>query len=58
MILIFGGLLKITWSISKTGVDIMEFFGNAGRPGTAREQGRTQPRKENPTKWKQDGSKV
>lgn len=48
------------WNVSSAGVDIMEFFGNIGRPGTSREQSmndRKQDKKPD-KKWNADGSKL
>lgn len=58
LLIFFYALLKITWSISGTGIDIMEFFGNAGRAGTSREQKMSDYKKKDLNqKWKDDGSK-
>jgi hypothetical protein len=58
-LLFFYGMLKLTWSISKGGIDIMEFFGNAGRPGTSREQTMNDyKKKRGDTKWNGDGHKI
>jgi len=64
LILIFGGtilfifgLMKFMWNISKTGVDIMEFFGNVGRPGTSRERFSDGPKREYTARWRDDGTK-
>lgn len=53
----FYGMLKLTWNISKGGIDIMEFFGNAGRPGTSREQTMNDydKKKKGNAKWGSDG---
>jgi hypothetical protein len=57
-IIFFAGLVKISWNISKTGVDFMELLGNLGRPGTSREQGMNKgPKKKPDKKWNADGSK-
>jgi hypothetical protein len=56
-LIFFVGLLKLTWNISKGGIDIMEFFGNVGRAGTRREQNMGDYKKEKNIKWNKDGSK-
>lgn len=56
LLIFFIGLLKLSWNISKGGIDIMEFFGNAGRPGTSREKNMNDYKKKD-QKWSDDGSK-
>lgn len=57
-LLMLFGFFKLTWNIGGTGVDIMSFFGNAGRPGTLREEGyRNSKKVRKDFKWNEDGSK-
>jgi len=58
-ILFIAGLFALTWQISKGGIDLMQFFGNAGRPGTSRELTRagTDEVKESGKKWSTDGKR-
>jgi len=54
--------MKITWNIAKGGVDLMEFFGNAGRAGTRRQMSNDEinerkKQKYKPKKWDIDGKR-
>jgi hypothetical protein len=51
-------MIKISWNVAKGGVDLMEFFGNAGKAGTVRQQSNDEinaRKKGVKKKWGQDG---
>ena len=55
-VIFFIGLIKITYNIASGGVDMMEFFGSAGRPGTSRELGMNKMQdSKKEFKWGEDG---
>lgn len=58
VVIVFIGLLRITYNVAKGGVDIMEFFGNAGRAGTKRELRNNETNQRNTSskkRWSSDG---
>ena len=53
--------IKISWGVAQGGVDLMAFFGNAGKAGTVRQQSNdeiNERKKGNNKKWGSGGKKL